>query len=549
MPYRRAALAAAAVVGCVIVAVTWPVVLHAGTHYTPSPFGMLHAWTADLLWRVLSAGEAPSPTCEAGYPWRRTALYIGWAPIVASWALRPLLGPIAAWQVVMWLSLPVTAAAGVAMLRRFTDASPLVCAALGAAWACAPFFLGVFGTGEVPNLQGGLLVAFLIGADRSLLGERGGRPLLAIAAVATPLTSPYFGLSLPFLLVGMACVRVRLAGLRRLVATLVTGAVAMGVAFVPFVGGNPTPQRNLFRPAMPSGEIDALYRTHNAASLRELFVGHPPIDDPLRNADHVAYLGWPLLLGGLALAVTGRGPARGRAVGVALLVGGALLAMGPELALVDRSLGVPLPGKVLTALSSVWQRADGWYRFSALASLGLSVWVAAEATRRRRHGAVIVAGLAAVQIADAVRATRPWPRPIAPVPAREILEAVPRDDGGAVLFLPLEPGKHDATRRMLVATVAGRPIEALTRSMNPREFGAVAAFWQARLDAADPARALREAGVRLVVRDEDEGDAAVRGLGERLPPPIGRADGLVVHDLGPTSPRCMPVGAMHRRVP
>jgi len=535
-------LAAAFFVPLVLVcALCWPLPVQLHQAWAPSLFGASHAWLGDHLWRALTEGESLHSTLRAGYPWERSAAFIGWLPLLAMLPLRLVMGPLGAFHLALLLSLPLSSLAAWPLLRRWTGAGPWAVAAGCVAFAVSPFALGTFSTGELPKLQIGLIPLFLYALDRARCQERGWSWALAsgLLATVTVFTSPYFGLCLPLLCVALLAVDALRR--RRLLRPLVCGlSVLAGLspagAYYSTLGQQVI--HGLYLPAGFARFKDALPEPHPVASLQDLLLGIPAQIASGWDTRHVAYLGSMLALALLLLALRRREARRGRWAAAALLVGGGLLSLGPRLYLVDQVTGVPLPALLLCLAHYPLAVGGMFYRLAALGSLGLALWLVAECARRPRLAWILLA----LQLGDAVRASAPWPLEVQEVPAVEILAELEGDDG-AVFNLPFDAGLEPNQRALLLASFHGRPTTGLPRISLPSEQAVMHPLWKSALSADDPATALGELGVRYLMSDGSDLRDDER-LTKLFGPPDHQQGWLAVWDLGPTQLRPRPLAEL-----
>lgn len=529
---RRLPLVAAFLVPLLVVCVlSWPLPGSLGTAWNPSVFGASHAWLGDHLWRVLTEGESMHSTLRTGYPWTRSGRFIGWLPLLASLPLRPLLGPIATFQVLELLSLPLMSLAAWPLLRRWSKAEPWTVAAGCIAFALSPYALGVFSNGELPKLSLGLIPLFLWALDRARCQERGGSwaALAAALALVTGFTSPYYGLVLPLLTVGL--LGVDAVKRRRLWRPLALGvAVAAGLVPVALYHGQPSAEviGSIFMPAASPGPQEFLSRPHPSASLVDLLVGLPPQTGGLLDSRHIAYVGTLLLLALAVLAWRQRDQRPGRWAALALLSAGALLALGPWLYPVEARSDVPLPSLLFIWLRYPLASGGMFHRLVVMSSLGLALWLVVECARRPRLAWLLLL----LQLADGVRASGPWPLPTVPVPGVAHMGELQGDDG-AVLELPLS-GEHFASQQaLLLASLHGRPTTALPRMALPAEQVVQRRLWVPAFSSQDPPAALRALGIRYLMLQS--GDTLLEAhITKKIGEPM-ISDGLLrVWELGPT---------------
>ncbi|MCB9746013.1 MAG: hypothetical protein H6740_25785 [Alphaproteobacteria bacterium] len=548
-------IAAALTLG-VCMALQWPLPLELGRSTCPSAFGDSHAWILDQSLAMLLGERPRSPTFIGGYPYLREARYIGLGVLPVGWASSALAGPVVAGQLVVLLSLPATALGAWPLLRRWTEASPSAVAAACASFALCPFLLSTLAITEVPKLQAWTLPLALWAMDKAAAGERFGWALTLSLVALTGFTSPYYGLTLPLLAVGLAGLRAwqrRVEGPRGLLGPAVaTGCTALGL--LPVYAYHALPQgvtqTSLFRPAQAGQTGAVLPLPHPVATPQDLLTGPTRVAELPTDAEHVAYLGLALLLGTLALwgwrRARAEGTPPGWRLGVALLVAGVLLAMGPHLAWGERFTGLPLPGLALLKLGYPFAKGGMWFRNVVLASLGLSVMLAAVSTASTTRWAWV---LLALHVADGARASGEWPRLVQPIPGRLLLQEMRTERwpvDGAVLHLPLqsEPGLAGPARVMRAALLHGRPTTGMPRDFVAVERLAVERLVKDALLSPDPAAALRAEGFRYVIWEPAaDGSTAIRLelLARRLGEPKG-SPLFAVWDLGPTSLKPRPLG-------
>ncbi len=548
----QAPIASALASLAVLCVLSWPLPLYLEDWHLHTMFGDSHVWVMDhVVDRILHANLSGS-TSQAGYPQTWGMAVIGWGPLLATLPLRLLLSPLGAANLVQLLSLPLSALAATLLFRRFTEASPVIAAALGAAWSLSPTLLSTYGMGEISNTQAWILPGFLLLADLALARPRW---LLALAAFTTLslFSSPYFGMALPLLGGGLALLRLLrpldplpLRG--RLVRTLLLG-VALGLAALParaYFGQHQQAdhaQRELFRPARHSPVSRGVPDPSPVARPKTLLYEGPATPKTSHDPLHTCYLGLGLLGVGLALGAWGPARrARGYPLGLALALGGVTLALGPRLVLDTQYVRwgedfVYLPVAWLEALGYPTRDGGMYFRYSAIATLGLALAAAAGLSAVPR-GSWLALLLAAVQVTDSVRATGPlWPRPGEPVPGRAAMAALSGEDG-AVLELPLQ-GPADlryGQDALLRAVFHGRPTSAMPRDVMPTESELPILLTRA-LQSGQPREALRRLGFRYVVLPAARQEALSAGEVALLAQ-LGAAGGdqaFLVWDLGPTT--------------
>ena len=524
---RRAPALAFLVVLAIVVAATWPLAVRVGAWHHPSAFGASHAWFGLHLHEVLSAHASLSPTTALGFPVEREGRFIGWLPALLAQPLVPLVGALTAHQLLEVLALPASAAAAALLIGRWTRASPAVVVGAAVLYACSPYLLATLAMGETPKLQAWCLPLFLWCFDRAHL-ERRGWAALALVVLATSFTSPYYGLALPLLAVGLG-----LRAPRAALGALVCTALALIPAWLYYRGIPDVLQDALFQPAMRGRGGPELPEPAPVATFSSLLLARSP-DRSAFEALHVSYLGLPALV--VAVVATRR--ARGLGVGIALVVGGVLLAMGPWLAVGGQLTSVPLPAWGLEALGYPYAWGGLYFRLVLLAALGLSIWLAAGLAGRRRAG-VWMGVLVLVQLADGLRVSGLAPYALERVPARELLGQLRE---GAVLQLPIQegPSQVHGQRGVLHALSHGRPTNSLPRDLIGPEAVAQRQLVRSTLGRPDSAELLRAAGFGAVVLDRTlESDTTVYGGLRRLGEAAGDEDDLRVWILD-VEPRPVP---------
>ncbi|MDP6932793.1 MAG: hypothetical protein QGG40_07740, partial [Myxococcota bacterium] len=417
-----AGLAAFTVTLAVVCGLAWPMPLELGQRHLLTPFGDSHVWVFHWVSTQLGAGELPELTYEAGYPQLRRIRLIGWAPALASLPLQGLLGPLAAVNLAQLLSLPISALAAMALVRRWTGVEPLAAAALGVCYAMGPTLLSTFGMGEISNTQAWTLPLFLWCLDRAQADLRWAVGLFMVSFL-TAFSSPYYGLALPLLVGGWVSLVLGAAGWRRLatgtgrlgravvrqgvlLATVAAGLWPAHGYYVPHESGG---GGSIFQPARFHLSLDRLPYPYPSASPLELVLARAPLARSPYEPVHVSYLGLALVLVALVAVVAairgwrlGRheemggtavreetqrfpGPVgwpRGMNMGLFLVVLGTVLALGPYLTWGGHyvRLGespVPLPVRLLEVLGYPTRWGGLYFRYSVVASLGLVVVIGA----------------------------------------------------------------------------------------------------------------------------------------------------------------------------
>lgn len=533
-------------------------------------WGDSHIWVMDWTLRHLAQGDASaliSRTAEAGYPVPRDLRSVGGAALLLYAPLRLLLSPLAAGTLTHWLIFSVTGLFTHGALGATTDASPWTRAAAATAFAVGPTVLSTLGMGELSNTQAWVLPAFLWAAavtlplelDRPVRLSRA--PLAALVGLVGGLSSPYYTLALP-LIAGVwalaAVLRRRAAGL--LPAVALVGALGVGMLPVgAYYGGgaaggsdslvNPAPRARI---GAPQG--DPLPQPAPVATPSSLVFGTDQAPRSAYEASHVSYLGLGLV--GAALAF-GLRRTRGRGLGLALLLGGVVLALGPWLAagghyLLVGGRALILPVWLLEQVGYPTRQGGLYFRYAVVAELGLVVLLAG-GLAGRRHAAALAWALAAIHAADSVRDTMPrWPLQAEAVADLDVLQAMaPAGSAGlapdvmtadgAVLELPIQgpTDGHFGQASVLRALFHRRPTTGLLRDVRLHEHQARVILDDARRDPANIVAALRAAGFRYVLLPTELARFSTPDLAtlrRQLGTPWHDGD-LVIWDLGPTELR------------
>lgn len=550
-----------------------------GSRHLLTAFGDSHAWVLEQL----AQGRTTGRHCVAGYPEARELRLIGWGPLLLGLPLRAVVGTVAAFHLLLLVSLPLSAAAAAALVRRWTGAGAGVQACLGAAYALCPTLLATLGAGELPKLQAWILPVALLALDDALRAGHGPvrrlaqLVLLGLVGLVSAFTSPYYALALPLLAGGM--VLGQLWRHRRLqpAAALLRGGLVLGALYL---GLSPAAD---YYEDVATGSGQSIFQPARRAELRAGPLPRPqPVAEPYTlllgprqgagspyEAAHVPTLGLGLLGLGLLGLRRRREATGGRGAGLALAAGGVLLAMGPALVLGGAVVGwgdtvLALPVYLLELLDYPTAKGGLYFRYALVAVLGLVLLGARGLARHPRaagiaavalllnlaHGLGITLTRAIGPTAEAADRSEPWrfwPRPAEEIAAHELLASL-RGGDGAVLELPLQgpTDGHLGQAGLLRAVFHGRPTTSLPRD---RQGGADPARAALRRAVAEGSSApLQELGVRYVILDLSldwyaEPDASE--LTEALGPPAhgtGPDAALRVWDLGPTEVRCLGEG-------
>lgn len=494
--------------------------------------------------------EMTDRVCGPGYPHERSVRALAWVPTLAYTLFRVVLPPLASANVVQLLSLPLSALAAMALIRRWTQSSPWTAAALGGIYGLCPTLLATLGVGEVSNTQAWLLPLFLLAMDSALRGWRG---LIAVAVLglATTFTSPYYALALP-LIAGVMVLGEAWAQKRLSLWSLLTMGVLAAVqapALWYYQKQSTGGQGSMFRPAKrgevlpvelptppPVGQLDQM-----------LFDTMPDALNFLRPV-HVCSIGVALLL----LAAWGlarRNPGWKR--GLALAIGGIVLCLGPALYLGGTLVRIGetpayLPVQLLELAGWPTKTGGMYYRYVVLAVLGCTL-LAGSALQKWRWGIAIAWGALVFQVAQGVWETGPhWPRPSQEVLARSELEALSGPEMGAVLELPFQTATDADLGQpaLLRAVYHGHATTALPRGAAHPD-PALKRILQQSMATDSPEQALAElrtAGISAVIldtRSQEDRSPSTTALRARLGEPT-QAGYLLIWTAGPTQAECFP---------
>ena len=531
-------------------ALWWPVPLHLDTLRPQTAFADSHVWVMETLRLQIMGLEMTDRICGPGFPHERSLRALAWVPTLAYTLLRLVLPALAAANLVQLLSLPLSALAAMALIRRWTQANPWTAAALGSIYGLCPTLLATLGVGEISNTQAWLLPLFLLAMDSALRGWR-GVIAVGVLGLAATFTSPYYALALP-LMAGAMVLGQMWATKRFSFWSLVPVAVLAAVqapALWYYRKESAGGQGSMFRPAK-RGELLPLEiaTPPPIAQLDQLLIDTMPSAlSPLRPV-HVCSLGIALFL----LAIWGlvrRNPGWKR--GLTLALGGVFLCLGPALYVGGSLVRIGelpfyLPVQLLEWVGWPTRNGGMYYRYAVVAVLGCTL-LAGSALEKWKWGIAVAWAALALQVGQGAWETGPyWPRPSQEVVARSEMEALSGPEMGAVVELPFQ-GSTDADLgqpALLRAVYHGQPTTALPRA-NPRPIPKVKLLLRPALGQTSPEMAmaeLRKAGVSAVVVDtrEQEGRSpSTHTLLHRLGEPT-RVGHLLIWVAGPTQAKCLP---------
>lgn len=523
-------------------ALYWPLPLGLSSHWSPSAYGATHAWSANHLLESLIAGQNPHSISDLGYPWIREARFIGWAPAIASWPLNPLLGPVGAFQLVVFLSVGLSSVLAARLIQSITQCAPTQAAMGGLLFALSPYQLSILQTGEAPKAQLWVIPLFLIAMKQCMESGKRGPMAVALAAFIASFTSPYYGLALPLLAGIIALTLLPSKQIRRGFTLVASTAIGLLPGWIYF-RHHPEGIHSFFRPALaPEDLTGQLPIPHPVASVSDLLFGNATSIETTMATHHQSYLGIFLLLGcAVAAWITRNQRITGRKAGLGLFIFGALLAMGPWLALHNSSVGVPLPAALLEALNYPLEAGGMYYRMVPFAVLGLVV-ITIGCLEPQQHASKWLALLLVLQISDSIRSTGPWPLPVEALPDYSELQIEETEPGGAVLLVPIRASRDPQTaqRAVLRQLLHRRPEVSLPGDLKEAELHDLQGALNRALQESDPSTALRVQGFRFVLYAPAVALAEHRIERDRLQRALGTPTRLqegLLWDLGETSPQ------------
>jgi len=528
-----------------------------GTHPVTA-FGASHVWGLDRIVRI-TLGVEPLQvwTDRIGAPVGGAAPVLGWGPALLTLPVSRLADPVFAYAVAVLGAPGLAGAAAWAWLRGAGRASPWAATAGAIVFATSTGMLNNLALGNVDKLSVWVYPAWLAFAAAAVEGRKWLAALAGAALVAllAPLSEPYLGLFLPLFGVPVAALALLDAPAGRRVWAFVRFGVLLGVtaaAMLPareWFGSHRDAGADalLFHPAVNRAADGPVADTRPWITLEGLVSPNVVIPADPESAFHVHYVGLVGLLAALVLAAL---PGAGRRrLGFTVLVVGLLLVLGPRTTLpaalgFSPKQGYLLPLHFLEQLGYPTSYGSQYYRALPIVSLGVGALLAAGLTRRAgRRGAIVGVAVVFAAMLDAVGITRAaWPRPLRPVPCREVLAAIRAAPGeGTLLNLNLRASQARSGEAMLLATLHGRGIETVPRHADPHwEFS-----YRWLMDPAMPngpgiAAWLKQRRIRFLL-DAPVGQPGPEALSPAaveaaLGPPTWRDATCAAWDLGPVNP-------------
>jgi len=553
------ALLAAFVVGTAITcALFWPLPMVLDSQ---RPLGVFHdgqIWAFDHMVDQLSGEVSRSSwTFRIGYPDSRFTAFVGWGAAAYIAPLRLVLGPMGAYNLVLFLGPGLSAVSVALLVRRLTGAAPLAAAGAGLAAALSPTVLGFLASGQPVKIQLWTVVLPLLLLAWAVTGPRrvAALVLLPLAGATSAFTAPSLTLYLPFL-AGLVVLNELVRERKQLRRPAIAGLLGLGLLAISLLPARAYHAANLAagRDAafLPANTLirpkDPFFAPRLFAQPAEILFGGLEYGTPTDTAaEHVVYLGL-LAVGAVLLALLARG--RGAPLALAVLMLGTTMALGPHLAhengwvTTGDGSRLGLPAYALSALGYPLAKSGMYYRAVAIGALGVSLGIGALSTRLHRWPAVAVAwilGLAVV--ADGVRETRSlWPRACEPPPAHTLMLELAEADEGAVLELPLDAEDIAGERGMLSASLHEQPTSSVPYNVFPdrdERVGRLSKAVEAALATGQAREALVDLGFATVIwrpgserptRREDWKERRRLALVDALGP-AEEVDGLLVWRL------------------
>jgi hypothetical protein len=463
----------------VVAALLWPLPLHLLDQRPLSAFHDGHVWAFRHVARLLVGRDAWSMTVpDVGYPDTALTRYIAWLPAVLAAPLQPLLGPVGAYNVALLLTPALNVGAAGLLLRRIAPRDPIVTAAGALSWALSAYALGSLANGQICKLQMWILPAWAWALTVALEDPRPRRGLVALAVVTFvgSFSEPSYALHLPLLgLAWGAALLVRGIGRghgRGVLARGVAAVLVCGICLLPARAYyDPRPAPGIVFAHQPATRVDArivITQPSSVATVRETLLGDTVRDPRPEVCNHPTYLGLPLVLVAIALALLRPGwrlAGFGTAAAGLAFAAGEYLVGDADYVRAGRSM-LAMPARALDTIGYPLAASGMYYRLVALAGLGIVVLLVAGLAGRRRAAPIAVI-IAALSVADAVRATWGlWPRPVAPLAGQTIFAEIARDPTpGAVLDLPVYHRAQLGSELALATLSHGRATSALPRNV------------------------------------------------------------------------------------
>ena len=553
---------------CLTVAIYlyWPLARDLNTHHLLTLFGDSQVWCSDHIIRMVFGDEPMSTTtARAGYPHNLDVRFNYWAPSLLSAPFRLFLGPLGAYNLIFLLTPAFSALAAYFFLRRATDASPWVVAAMSLTYGLCPYLLSSLENGQIEKAQLWAYPLYLLLLWQALVGPRRWPSMLLIAPIVLAIifTGAYFGLFIPLVAAPFALGHVVKAKGKRLKTTaLAVCALALTGAPLLLAQGyyltNAGPSNFVF--ARVHGQMTGHIDLPSPVAQPSTTFVRPrsvPSGQPF-SVHHITYIPKPLLAASLLFLLLG---ARGRLAGSTLALLGLILAFGPRLVMDDfyqTFNGGPffLPAELLERLHYPTHVVGQYYRAISIAFLGLPLLGAAGLSRFRGRWVIPVALiLATATIHDGVKNIGyTYPRIIEEVPGLDALLAMndsPED--GAVLALPFFSSHSVKGFQLMASTFHGRPSNAM--AIHVDSIAAIPyAHWTrqwreiSKGDGPSARAFLRKLGFRYIMFNHGRYYAPIKtnharentafGFSEpqitRLFGPPVKSSGMSVWDLGPT---------------
>lgn len=435
-----------------------------------------HLWGYWWVGRSLAEGEFPLHTELLAWPTGGALWFIDTFNALLTLPVQWAAGPVAAYNLGIWLNLLLCGAGACALAWVVTGSRPGAAVA-GVAYMTTPHLLGQIYNGISETVGAGWLPLALLTMRQAarLPSFRSGAVAGGVVGV-TALANWYYGLFAGIVFGGL-CFRAMVVGMQRLPTRRHIRATAGALGAGAFTAGLvAAPALWLFRTTMSAADAlvtrdpDFVWRSlvlHNMTDLAAVILPGGGASDPLgaefgENLIAVVYLGGTLLLPAAWVTVS---HLRVRAAPwILLFLVFLLLSLGPFLYVAGQYVSwggawVPLPFLWLFEWFPAFGRISHAYRFSLGASLALAILAAIAVRHAPRWG--VRAGYAAVLLGSAriveslLLAPGEWPIPTSQVTIPSVYS---RLTGGAVIELPVTQPVLERSRVLVNQFAHGAPI-------------------------------------------------------------------------------------------
>jgi len=429
----------------------------------PRNDGWNHVWGFWFVADALLGGRAPLHTALLNWPTGGTLWFIDAFNAVLTLPVQIAFGPVAAVNAALVFNFALCGFGAYALALRVTRSIPGALVA-GLAFESTPQLLGQAYNGISETLSAGWLPLALLAVRHACRSGRPNNAALAGAAVAiATLANWYYGL---FALLACAGLLLRVAwrhvvlcrqrdrlvlgppAVRGLRALVIGGAVAAALVLPVYAAFNGSLSAEDAVVTRDPSFVRATLVLHNMTDLKALFWPGKFYSPDLKatfgeDLIVVIYLGWALLLAGLAAI-----PLVGRVAvsWAALAAGYTLLALGPFLYIAGDYITVgsgwiPLPFLALFEWFPAFSRISHAYRFGVGATLALCVmaaWTIAALRSRGWPAPLLVLVFGGGRVLESLYGSAAvFPLPVAQADVPEVYATIAADNAGAVLDLPV----------------------------------------------------------------------------------------------------------------